>query len=107
MALTTNHRELMRRLALCDEGTLSKVMSGRIPGEALLDHHTRALVRLAGLVALGSETASFQVARDEAWAAGADDEEILETVIVVAPFVGTTRIASIIPQLDAAMAGDS
>ena len=100
MTLGTEHRELLRRLTLNDEETLRQVVSGRKVGKhRLIDDRTRALVKLAGLVALDAEIASLQVARDEVWAAGAGDEEILDTVIAVAPIVGTTRVASTIPRL--------
>lgn len=100
MTLKAEHRELLRRLTLNDEGVLKDVLSGRVQSEGrLLDDRTRALVKLAGLVALDAEIASLQVARNEVWAAGAGDEEIVDTVAVVAPIVGTTRIASILPRL--------
>jgi 4-carboxymuconolactone decarboxylase len=102
--LTTEHRELLRRLTLNDETALSVVMSGKTPSlKTLLDDKTRALVRVAGLVALDCETASLQVGWDAAWAAGSSDEEILETIIAVAPLVGTTRIASALPRVEAAL----
>jgi 4-carboxymuconolactone decarboxylase len=100
MTLGTEHRELIRRLTLNDEQALSDVMSGRNPDAVtLLDERARALVRLAGLVALDSESASLQAARDAAWAAGVEDEEIVDAVVAVAPIVGTARIASIVPRL--------
>jgi alkylhydroperoxidase/carboxymuconolactone decarboxylase family protein YurZ len=100
MPLSTEHRELVRRLTLNDERVLSEVMSGESPGSAeLLDERTRALVRFAGLIALDSETASLQAARDASWAAGAVDEEIVDTVVAVAPIVGTARVDSIVPRL--------
>jgi alkylhydroperoxidase/carboxymuconolactone decarboxylase family protein YurZ len=104
MTLNTKQRELLRRLTLNDETALSVVMSGKTPGwKTLLDDQTRALVRLAGLVALECENATFQVAWDTAWAAGVSDEEILETIIAVAPLVGTTRIASALSRVEAAL----
>ncbi|MFZ0013974.1 MAG: hypothetical protein WAL25_07650 [Acidimicrobiia bacterium] len=107
MTLTTEHRELLRRLTLNDEGSLRMVMSGgNADNPRLLDDRTRALVKLAGLVALDAEIASLQVARDEVWASGARDEEILYAVMTVAPIVGTARIATTIPRLSIALEGD-
>lgn len=103
MILGPEHRELLRRLTLNDERMLRQVISGREAGRGLLDARTRALVRLAGLVALEAEIASLQVARDEVWASGAGDEEIVDTVLLVAPIIGTTRVASIIPRLALAL----
>ena len=100
MTLGTEHRELLRKLTLNDEKTVRQVISGRKVGkQKLLDDRSRALVRLAGMVALNAEIASLQVARDEVWASGGGDEEILETVMTVAPIVGTTRLASTLPRL--------
>jgi len=100
MTLRTEHRELLRRLTLNDEKTLRQVISGRKVGKRrLLDDRTQALVKLAGLVALDAEITSIQVVRDELWATGVDVEEIVDTVIAVAPIVGTARVASTIPRL--------
>lgn len=107
MTLGTEHRELLRRLTLNDERTLRHVISGRKMGkQALLDDQTRALVKLAGLVALEAEIASLQVGRDEVWASGAGNEEIVDTVIAVATIVGTTTLASTIPRLAIALDSD-
>jgi len=107
MTLRTEHRELIRRLTLNDERALRNVMSGQdSDAVTLLDERTRALVRLAGLVALDSESTSLQAVRDAAWAAGAADEEIVDTVLAVAPIVGTTRIASVVPRLSTILASN-
>ena len=100
--LEAQQRELLRRLTLNDETAVKDVMTERIPGSnSLLDAKNRALVKLAALVALDSETASLQAGVDVAHAAGAADEEIVETVLVIAPIVGTTRISSANPRLAA------
>jgi len=107
MALAQEHRELLRRLTLSEEKTLLQVVSGRKVGkQTLLDPRTRALVKLAGLVALEAEIASLQVARDEIWATGAGDEEIVDTVLAVAPIVGASRVASTVPRLMIALERD-
>lgn len=103
-AVKAHHRELLRRLALNDEAALARVLSGHDPAiESLISDRTRALVRLAGLVALDSETASLQAAVGNAQAAGVPSEEIVETVLVIAPIVGATRISSIVPRLELAL----
>ncbi len=77
-------------------------MTGRIPGpDTLLDDKNRLLVNLAALVALDSRTRSLETGIDVARAAGAGDEEIVETVLTIAPIVGTTRIGSVHPRLSA------
>ncbi|HXV72287.1 MAG TPA: hypothetical protein VEB69_12925 [Acidimicrobiia bacterium] len=104
MALRKDHRELLRRLTLNDERTLRQVISGsKESKQQLLDDRTRALVRLAGLVALGAEIASLQVARDEILKVGAGDEEIVDTVLAVSSIIGITRVESAIPRLAIAL----
>lgn len=107
MTLGKQHRELLRRLTLNDEKMLGHVVSGRKVGNrALLDDQTRALVKVAGLVALEAEISSLQVGRDEVWASGAGNEEIVDTVIAIAPIVGSTALASTIPRLTIALDSD-
>lgn len=104
MALVDRHRELLRRLTLNDERALSDLVSGGdLIDEPLLDGWTRGLVRIAALAALDAQLESLQAARDAALAAGASDEEILASVVAVAPIVGTARIASVAPRLAVAM----
>ena len=102
--LNTEHRQLLRRLTLSDETALTGVMVGTIPENgALLDHRTDALVKIAGLVALDAGTSSLQAAVDNAFGAGASDEEILEVVLAAAPVVGSSRISSILPRIHLAL----
>jgi alkylhydroperoxidase/carboxymuconolactone decarboxylase family protein YurZ len=100
MTLKSEQRRLLRRLTLNDEPALADVMAGRVPGESgLIDDKTRSLVRIAGLVALDANTPSLQAAVDNAFAAGAEDEEILEVILAVAPIVGSSRISSMLPRV--------
>jgi alkylhydroperoxidase/carboxymuconolactone decarboxylase family protein YurZ len=98
--LKNEHREMLRRLTLSDEATLTDVMAGRRPGfQPELQERTRSLVRLAGLVALDARTSSLQAATEAAFAAGARDEEIVEVLAVVAPIVGSSRMSAVIPRM--------
>lgn len=97
-------RELLRRLALNDERALSDVMMGSNPEISdLLDDKTRALVRLAGVITVGPEETSLRAAVDGARGSGARDEEILGTVISIAPMVGGTVISMALPLLFSVM----
>ena len=97
-------RELLRRLALNDEKVLNDVISGSDPKPSeLLDDKTRALVKLAGVITVGSEEISLRAAVDLARGAGARDEEILGTMISIAPMVGETSIRSALPLLFSVM----
>ncbi|HSO49247.1 MAG TPA: hypothetical protein VLS86_01760 [Acidimicrobiia bacterium] len=102
--LTSAQRELLRRLALNDERALSDVIIGSNPLVSdLLDDKTRALVRLAGVITVGPEETSLRAAVDSARGSGARDEEILGTVISIAPMVGGTIISLALPLLFSAM----
>jgi alkylhydroperoxidase/carboxymuconolactone decarboxylase family protein YurZ len=104
LAMNTEQRDLLRRLTLNDPIAVAATVSGRSFAQvSRLDAKTDALVRLAGLVALSSETASIHAAVDRAHGAGADDEEILESVIAIAPIVGLSRVSAALPGLAAAI----
>lgn len=92
---------LLRRLTICDESVLDLALHGETL--AGLDQKTSALVTIAALVATEAEGPSYQVAIDHARLYGASDEEVLETLIAVAPLVGTARIAAAIPEVDTAL----
>lgn len=105
--LRSEHRELLRKLTLNDERTLRLAISGRkVDKQSRLDDKTRALVKLAGLFALQAEIASLQVGREEVWASGAGNEEIVDTVTAIAPIVGTATLISTIPRLMVALDSD-
>lgn len=86
--------ELLRRLTLGDEGALRRLMCEEPVGLPLLDDKTSAFARLGALVAIEADAASFQCAVDAAFAAGADDAEITDVVLVVAAVVGLCRVSA-------------
>ena len=59
-----------------------------------LDDKTRALIRLAALVATGGSPASFKRYVADALAAGATDDDVLETLTSVSRTVGLARVVS-------------
>ena len=59
-----------------------------------LDDRTRALVRLGALVATGAAPASYQRQVAEALAAGATDEEVIDTLIAVSSTVGLAHVVA-------------
>ena len=59
-----------------------------------LDDRTDALVRLAALVAMGGSATSYLCTVDAARDGGATDEEIIGTMIAVAPTIGLSRLVS-------------
>ncbi len=90
------YEETLRRLALDDESFVESVLGmGRDTVEvSRLDPKTHALVRLAASLAIDAAPSSYQSNAERALAAGADIDEIVGTLIAVAPTVGLTRVIS-------------
>jgi alkylhydroperoxidase/carboxymuconolactone decarboxylase family protein YurZ len=107
MAITTNE-ELLRRLVLHDEHCLESILAIRLSSieVAGLDPRTDALVRLGGLVALGSSRASYHWAAEAALNAGATADDIVGTLVAVAPVTGLARVISAIPGVALAIGYD-
>lgn len=102
------HERSLRCLALNDEATLASLLGARADPDDLsgLDAKTRALIRLGAVVALGAAPVTYQWATEVALAAGATDDEIVGTLIAVAPIPGTTRAVSAAPELAVALGYD-
>ena len=107
-AVRAEHEDLLRKLALNEEGVLASLLATElIDGEpAGLDAKTAALVRLAGLVAVGSAPASYQWCVTSALAAGASDAELVAVLAALAPIVGSARVNSAAPEVALAIGCD-
>jgi 4-carboxymuconolactone decarboxylase len=107
-AVKAEHEHLLRKLALNEEGVLASLLGTElIDGEpAGLDAKTTALVRLAGLVAVGSAPASYQWCVTSALAAGASDAEVVAVLAALAPIVGSARVNSAAPEVGLAIGCD-
>jgi 4-carboxymuconolactone decarboxylase len=90
--------ELLRRLALDDEAAVRSTI-GADSGGIALDPKSRALVRLAALLALDAGTASCRSTVECAYAAGATDEEIVGVLVAIAPTIGAARVVAAAPRL--------
>jgi alkylhydroperoxidase/carboxymuconolactone decarboxylase family protein YurZ len=100
------HEEQLRRLALHDEAFIESVLAVNLnpttgdADEALrLSPRTHALVRLAALLGLGAAPVSYQVNVGAALDAGASIDEILGTMIAVAPICGVARVVQATPDV--------
>ena len=100
------HEEQLRRLALHDEAFIESVLTVNLntsppdDDEALrLSPRTHALVRLAALLALGAAPVSYQWNVGAALDAGATTDEILGTMIAVAPISGIARVVQATPDV--------
>jgi 4-carboxymuconolactone decarboxylase len=94
--IIATHEEGLRRLVLYDEGCIQSMLGihlsdNEAPG---LDPKTLALVRLGGLVAMGAAPTSYHWAAAAALDAGASAEEVVGTLIAVAPISGLARVIS-------------
>ena len=102
------HEDLLRRLALNDEGVLESLFGTGFADaqRSELDAKALALVRLAGLVALDSAPASYQWTVATALAAGATDAEIVAVLAALVPIAGAVRVGSAAPEVALAMGCD-
>ena len=93
--IIATHEERLRRLVLHDEGCIQSMLGIHLNNEAAgLDPKTQALVRLGGLVAMGAAPVSYHWAAEAALNAGATTEEVVGTLIAVAPISGLARVIS-------------
>jgi alkylhydroperoxidase/carboxymuconolactone decarboxylase family protein YurZ len=102
------YEERLRRLVLHDEHCIKSMLGIDLADSeaAGLDPKTRALVRLGGLVALGASCASYYWAAQVALAAGATPDDIIGTLIAMAPISGLARVVSATPDVALAIGYD-
>jgi alkylhydroperoxidase/carboxymuconolactone decarboxylase family protein YurZ len=102
------YRETLRSLALNDEHFVKSVLGiGHDTGAVSeLDQKTHALVRLGAALAIDAAPNSYQATVDAAFAAGADIDEVVGTLIAVAPTIGLARVVSAAPELALALGYD-
>ena len=106
-------RDLLRRLADNDEGSLRAVLaptpecaSGRAPPALALDRRTRGLVRLAALIAVDACTASLRWAVELASTTGADDEAMIAALLAAGSASGSAQVVASAPRLALALGFD-
>ena len=94
--IIATHEEGLRRLVLHDEDCIQSMLGIHLRDNhpAGLDPKTQALVRLGGLVAMGAASASYHWAAAAALDAGATAEDVVGTLISVAPICGLARVVS-------------
>jgi hypothetical protein len=102
------YEETLRRLALHDERFMESVLGiGQDTVEVShLDAKTHALLRLAASLAIDAAPSSYQSVVDQALAAGASYDEVVGSLIAVAPTVGLARVVSAAPELGLALGYD-
>ena len=93
--IIATHEEGLRRLVLHDEGCIQSMLGIHLRDNApRLEPRTQALVRLGGLVAMGAAPLSYHWAAEAALDAGATAEDVVGTLIAVAPISGLARVIS-------------
>ena len=107
MILTTPE-ERLRRLVLHDERCIQSMLSIHLNSSEAggLDPKIQALVRLGGLVALGGSCCSYHWAVQAALAVGATAEEVVGTLVAMAPISGLPHVISAIPEVALALGYD-
>ena len=108
MAEEPRRAGLLRRLAMGDEGTFESVFVGESTDidAAVLGDKTRAVVRLAALIATEALSPSYQWVVTTARAAGVREDELIGVLVTVGPIVGVARVASAAPALALALGFD-
>jgi alkylhydroperoxidase/carboxymuconolactone decarboxylase family protein YurZ len=103
-----DYKETLRRLALSDESFVDSVlgMGHDTVDASRLDPKTHALVRLGASLAIDAAPSSDQANIEVALAVGANIDEIVGTLIAVAPTVGLARVVSAAPELALALGYD-
>ena len=103
----TDYRETLRSLALNDEDVVRKALAEvRANSEAELDAKVTSLVRLGALLAADAAPSSYQANVEAALAAGATMDEVVATLVAIAPVIGSARVVSAAPELALALGYD-
>ena len=104
----TDYKETLRRIALNDEHFAQSVLGigHDTVTVSTLEPKTHALVRLGASLAIDAAPSSYQANVEVALAAGATLDEIVGTLIAVAPTVGLARVVSAAPELALALGYD-
>lgn len=104
----TEYEDRLRGFALNDERFLRSVLGFDLENveASRLDSKTHALVRIGALLAVDAAPSSYQSGVEAAFAAGATEDEVVGTVVAVAPTVGLARIVSAAPELALALGYD-
>jgi alkylhydroperoxidase/carboxymuconolactone decarboxylase family protein YurZ len=108
MARTVRFQEILRRLAIVDEGFADDQAGlGLVRcGSWILDPKTAALVRVGALAAIGAPEVCLEWSASRALAAGATEEEITGVLLAIAPVIGLGRVVAAAPGVAGALGYD-
>jgi alkylhydroperoxidase/carboxymuconolactone decarboxylase family protein YurZ len=102
----TRFQEILRRLAIFDEGFVEAGFGLGMAEASALDAKTSALLQLGVSVAIGASPVCLQWSTARAMAAGAAKDEIADVLLAIAPVAGLGRVVSAAPGLAAALEYD-
>ena len=105
---TVRFQEILRRLAIIDEGIVEDQagIGLGLPASRLLDPKTAALVQVAALVAIGSPPVCLEWSTTRALAQGATEDEITDVLLAIAPVAGLGRVTGAVPGVAAGLGYD-
>ena len=96
--------ETLRKLSVRDDAFIHSLLAEDTNARTSQpDGKTRALVRVAALIAVDAATPSYVEAIGAAADAGATNEEIVGCLIAVLPTVGVARVVSAAPKVGLAL----
>jgi 4-carboxymuconolactone decarboxylase len=105
---TVGFQETLRKLAIIDEGFVAdEARLGLRPAQAsALEPKTAALLRVAAAVAIGSPPVCLEWGAGQALAAGANEDEIADVLLAIAPVAGLGRVVAAAPHVATALGYD-
>ncbi len=106
MDRTVRFQEILRRLAIIDEGFVEGHARIGLGPPASLDPKIAALVQVGALVAIGSPGVSLEWGTTRALAAGASEDEVTDVLLAIAPVAGLGRVTGAVPDVAAALGYD-
>jgi alkylhydroperoxidase/carboxymuconolactone decarboxylase family protein YurZ len=101
-------QETLHKLAMIHEGFIQDKarLALDLTRTSSLDPKMAALLVLGVAIAIGSSSYCLQWSVSRALAAGASKEEIADSLLVIAPVIGLSRVVSATPDLAAALGYD-
>ena len=106
MSQPARFQEILRRLAIFDEGFIETGLGHDLAETWVLEPKIAALSQVAVSVALGSSAVCLQWSVARALAAGASREEIAEVLLAIGPVAGLGRVVSAAPKVATALGYD-
>jgi len=104
--VTLRQAELLRRLTIGDPATLTGLLTTDRGSAGPFDARTASLVRLGALITLDAATPAYQSTISSAYDAGVSIDEILATLVELAPLVGTAAVMTAAPKVGFALGYD-